>query len=545
MTGALTSAGFFLGGLALFLLGMETASDALKQTAGGRLRAMVTLFTANRFMALGAGILVTLFLSSSSAATVLFVGLANAGLLTLAQSIGLMLGAAIGTTLTVQIIAFKVTKFALVLIAGGYLVRWLSKYQPGKHAGALTMGVGFVFYGMHLMQQGAAPIQDFAAGRQLVSLLNDPVGGFLAGLLLTAVIQSSAAAIGGLVMPLAVSGALSGPAALPVVVGANVGTCVTALLGSLAGSLRGKQVAVGHLLAKTAGAVVVLMLVGPISRLCDWLTSALGTESARRMVANEHLVFNIVVVLLVLPVAGPFARLLEHVMGRRRGVGKGVAGRLDGSALADPERALMLAHREVLRMTGPVRSMLSAIPTIFEEDDERLLQDTTAMDDKVDLYQEVIETYVSRLDPEMLTPETGRMRSKLLLVTAELERIGDVVSLEIDALARRKIRLGSAFSVEGHVELRAFTSQVMDGYDRMMSFLAGKPDADPTPVLRHESRIEQVKRGLEEAHTRRVARGIVEAELTGRIYPDLLSALRLVHYHIARIVHGLLGYRAD
>jgi len=545
MTGALSALGMFLGGLALFLFGMETASDALKQAGGGRLRAMVSLLTSNRFLGVGAGILVTLFLSSSSAATVLFVGLANAGLVTLVQSVGLVLGAAIGTTLTVHIIAFKMTALALVFVAAGYLIRLASRYEPGRHLGAVAMGAGFVFYGMHLMQQGVDPIRNYAVGRQFITLLSNPAGGLAVALALTAIIQSSAATIGGLAMPLVVAGELTSVEAVPIVVGANVGTCVTALLGSLVGSVRGKQVALVHLGAKLLGAVLVLAFMGPFAALCETLTAGPAAGPARRLVANEHLLFNLLVVAVVLPLAGPFSRLVAAATGRRDRPAKGAAGRLAAAALDEPERALVLAHGEVVRMAGPVRRMLTDVLAVFEEDDVRLLEDTIAMDNKVDLYTEVIETYLSRLKTDDLTPESRRMQTKLLFAVGNLERIGDLVSREMAALARRKIQVASAFSVEAHAELRGFHRQVTADFDRMMLFLAAKQGADPAPVLLYENGIDDVKRRLEQGHFMRIQRGMVEAELTSRIYPDVLSALRLVHYYIADIVKALWDYHGE
>ena len=255
------------GGLALLLYGMQLIGEGLQRAAGGHLRHLLTRMTRNRFAAVGSGALVTAIIQSSSATTLMLIGFVSAGLLSFRQSLGVILGADIGTTVTVQLLAFNIQEFSLLLVGAGFAVSFLAHRRAAKSVGVAILGFGFVFLGMKVMTDGLAPIaNDELARRVVAALAANPFFGLVAGAALSAGMASSAATIG-LALSLAQQGILGLSGAIPVVLGANIGTCATALAASLRSTSDARRVAVAHIAFKVLGVALVFPFISPLAAL--------------------------------------------------------------------------------------------------------------------------------------------------------------------------------------------------------------------------------------------------------------------------------------
>jgi phosphate:Na+ symporter len=363
------------GGLAIFLYGMEKMSDALKIVAGDRLRDILGKLTTNRFMGLITGAGVTAVVQSSSITTVMLVGFVSAGLMTSVQSIGVIFGANIGTTITAQIIAFKVTKFSLLLVAVGFVMDFAGKRETVKHYGSLIMGLGLIFFGLAIMSSGMKPLRSYEPFILLMQDVSSPAIGIAVALVFTAAVQSSSATTG-VVIALATQGLISLEGGIALILGANIGTCVTAGLAAIGKDREAVRVAVAHVTFNIVGVFIIVWfipylaeLVRAISPAAETLTGAdkLAAETPRQ-IANAHTIFNVGFSLLFLPFVGAMAKFCEIVVPTRVLTPEEVATAkfkpkyLDELLIRTPAMALSMARREIIRMSQVVDEMLSAIP---------------------------------------------------------------------------------------------------------------------------------------------------------------------------------------
>jgi phosphate:Na+ symporter len=327
-----------LGGLALFLLGLGQLTDSVQALAGRGLKRWVGRLTSNRFSGAATGASVSAVLQSSSATTVLVVGLVSAGVLSLEQSLGVLLGANVGTTVTAQIVAFDVARIAVVFASGGLALALLAPRGPLRHAGAALFGLGLVFAGMGLMTRSAGPLQGHEAFLEAMTAVAHPLSAVLAGAVFTALVQSSSATVG-VVIVLAGRGLVSLEASVALVLGANLGTCVTACIAALGRPRPAVQAALAHLAFNLLGVVVWLPLLGPLAELVRQASPGAPpglpeaervAEALPRQVANAHLVFNLGTALLLIGFTSPLARAIRRIVPDRPGPGRGGRARRGG-----------------------------------------------------------------------------------------------------------------------------------------------------------------------------------------------------------------------
>ncbi len=308
-----------MGGLALFLFGMEQMSDALKIIAGQRMKNVLGQLTTNRFKAASAGAFITAVIQSSSVTTVLVVGFITAGLMTLSQSVGVIIGANIGSTVTAQLIAFKVTRIALLLVTIGFAILFTAKRQRNKQIGTAIMGIGLIFFGMQLMSQATEPLRSYPAFVNAMTNLDASIGAVLVGAGFTALIQSSAATTG-LVIVLASQGLITLETSIAIIFGANIGTCVTALLASIGKPTEALQAAMVHVLFNVIGVLIWFPFIGPFADFVRSLSPEVMAGKAieiPRQIANAHTIFNVSNTVLFLPFTAQLARFVQFLFPAR------------------------------------------------------------------------------------------------------------------------------------------------------------------------------------------------------------------------------------
>jgi phosphate:Na+ symporter len=437
-----------LGGLAMFLFGMEQMSEGLKAAAGDKLRDVLSRLTRNRVMGAVTGAFVTAVLNSSSVTTVLVVGFISAGFMTLVQSVGVIMGANIGSTFTAQIVAFNVTQYALVMVAIGFFMLFTAKQDKTRYYGAMLMGLGLVFYGMGVMGEAMTPLRSYQPFLDLMIRMENPLLGILVGAVFTGLVQSSAATTG-IAIVMATEGLISLPAGIALAFGANIGTCVTAILAALGKPVEALRAATVHIIFNIAG---VLLWVMFIPQLADFVAAispaspelagkARMAAEVPRQIANAHTVFNVANTLLFLGFTTYFARLAERLVPDRPEPEKIIIRPryLDAELIEMPAMALEGVRLELGHMGEIITGMFATLRSAFAERDRATCERVLKMDDQVDILHEAILEYLSEIRQQPLTDRQSMEFQALMSATINLESLADVIETELVDIAEKFI----------------------------------------------------------------------------------------------------------
>jgi phosphate:Na+ symporter len=523
-----------LGGTALLLYGVRLVGEGLQRAAGTRLRHILQTLSGNRLKALAVGAGVTAVLQSSSATTVMLVGFASAGLLSLRQTIGVILGADVGTTVTVQLLAFNLLAVSPLIVFLG----WVASLAKGTigYVGRAVLGFGFLFLGIRLIADGTAPLKESPLFRDvLAALIQQDIVLLLIAAAFTALVHSSAATIG-IAISLAASGLMPIEGAIPVILGANVGTAGTALVASAGANVEARRVAVAHAAFKIAGALIFL----PVMDAFAQLVRATAPDDAPRQIANAHTLFNVALAVLFLPVATWAADLITRLIPEREQRREG-AIYLDRQLLDTPAVAIGQAVREVLRMGDLVVRSLKDSLRVLERDDEDLMKAISKRDDEIDRLEEDIKNYLTQLREQSLTPEQAERETALLFVVVDLEAVGDVIDKQLMELAEKKIRGNHRFSEQGLREIADLHAKVVENLELAIAALAAGDASIAEKVLRHKSPISELERRYRQSHLDRLRAGLKESIDTSSIHLDVLLALRQVNSFATAIAYAVLG----
>lgn len=522
----------FLGGIAIFILGIEFAKEGLTGAVGDRLRTLVSKATSSRFKALLAGIVATVLLQSSTATTVILVSLASTGIITLAPATGIILGADVGTTVTVQILAFPVKDYGLLLVALAYGVRLL--VRRGLFRGVLEaiMGFGLIFFGMKLMGEGAAPLKDFSGLQDLLN--SSPLLGILISAVVTALIHSSAATIG-IAISLTHQGAIDLQAAIPIVLGANLGTSTTALLASAVAKPEGKRVAIAHVLTKLAAVILFLPLISVLKTLVEMI----GGDTARQ-VANAHMLFNVATAAIFLPFLNPLARFIERTFPFPPKEGEFGPAYLDPHALSEPSIALANVTREIFRMAEVVERMLALVMEALVKSDSDAIERMEAEDAKVDRLDSEIKFYLAKVPKRLMGDRLENEVLFLFSVSNDLEEVGDIISKNLVALARKKRRLGCQFSEEGLKEISEYHAAVLANFKLAMSAFATRDPVVAERVIEEKRRLRALLNDMEQRHMERLAKGIAATFDTATLHMNILGHLSRVNSVISSVAYRIV-----
>jgi phosphate:Na+ symporter len=526
-----------LGGMAIFIYGLQLASEGLQKWAGDQLRRWLTALTERRLSGLLSGTLLATMLQSSTATVLMLMGFVNAGLLSLSQVMSLLLGAGIGTTVIVQVMSFKVSQAAMLIVVIGFAIISLGKRGRTRAAGRAALGVGLVFLGIQLATEATSPLQHNTLLLQVIEALGaQPVLGLVAGAGLTAMVQSSAVTLG-LLLSLSFSGLLTLQTALPIVLGANLGNCVLPFMASMQASVDGKRVAWGYLLLRMSGVLGGLLLLAPFTTLAAWTAASLPHQ-----IANAHTLFNILLAFVAMPFL-PWGIALARWIVPEPPAGstdKAYVRYLDEGALETPSLAFAQAVREVLRMAEMVQRMLAQVIVVFETNDRDLVNDISEADDYVDYLEHHIKLYLTKLSRSALTDEQAARELEVIAFTSDLETIGDIVDIDLMHLAKKKIRKGLEFSKEGTEEIRRFHARVIENLElSIAAFTSGDAEL-AQKLLRHKVRIAEMAQDLTEAHIQRLHQGLRESIETSSIHLDLLSNLKRINSQLSNIAHPVL-----
>ena len=526
------------GGLALFLFGMQLAKDHMQRLAGERIRVLIQKLTDNPILGLLLGICMTITVQSSGATAVLLVGLGSSNLITTRQAMAVLLGAAIGTTLTVQLISFKIIEFGLPIITFGLLATFLLR-KPLKSFGYAIMGFGFIFYGMKLMGDASIAIRSAEVFQLIISYFNDHwLWGVTFGMLLSVLFQNSAAAIG-FTMAVAATGLLTLEGAIALVLGANIGTCTTALLASLGARPQGKQIAVAYLVMKITGVIIFIPLIGWFAILCQ----KTGVDP-QRQIANAHTIFNFSIAMLFLP----FLKLGEKIVNKIFPIVPDVGFRvkyITPQALESPPFAFAQATQEILRSADIVFTMLKNSIHLFEYFSPELRDEMHDLDDQVDILDREVRFFLSKLSQKDLTESQAGREIELISFASELENIGDIIDTNIVELAEKKSRKLLGFSEEGFHEINDFHHQVVENFQLAVSVFTGGDRDLAMKLLRRMEELRLLEDKLRETHLERLHRGLKESFATSSIHLDLLGLYQRINSAISSVAYQILDQTAS
>jgi phosphate:Na+ symporter len=461
-------AGLF-GGLALFLYGMDVMTQALKSAAGDYMKDILGKLTRNRFVGVGMGAFVTAIIQSSSVTTVLLVGFISAGLMSMSQSVAVIIGANIGTTITAQILAFKVTKIALPVIAAGFLLSFTAKSNNWKQVGMIMLGLGLVFYGMSIMSEALNPLRSFEPFIQFMVSMKNPLLGALVGAMFTAVVQSSSATTGILIV-IASQGLIGLESAIAIALGANIGTCVTAVLASIGKPREAVRAAVVHTLFNVAGVLIWIGFVPQLAELARIIspsaTGLAGTDllaaETPRQIANIHTFFNIINAIIFVGFTTQIARLVEWMIPNRpfKPQKAMLPKYLDDDLVSTPSIALETVRMELRRLGKRVRRMVKDIMPVAISGSRDELERVAGMDKVVDALHEAIIKYLAMISLSNLSDRQSKELMQLAETANDLEQIGDRIATTMVTSANKRI--------DEEVTVSPQTAAILNDYHAMV-----------------------------------------------------------------------------
>lgn len=520
-----------LGGIGIFLYGMYIASEGLKKSTSHHLKRFLTKVTKNQFFGSLAGIVLAAALQSSSAATVMVVGFVNAGLMTLRQAMGVMLGSAIGTTITVQLIAFKITDYALLFVAIGALV-FLSASPHIKSIGSVILGFGFVFFGMGIITDAMIPLQNNPAFTELFVYLSDNLLLMvLIALVFTAIIQNSAATIA-IAMTLAATGSLSLEAAVAIVYGANIGTVVTALISSISASKDAQRTAVAHAIFKIIGVLVFLPFTHLFVRGLELTGGDIG-----RQIANGHTIFNVVNLFILLPFCNKFADWMVMLIPEKEKTPKDVKY-LNKDSLEVSTVALVQTKKELWNMGKNIETnMFSRVSRFLEDESISDRRSVVHYEDSVDEVYRHIYHYLQDITKKDLSEAESNDSLKYLYINNELEGVSD--SLELIALTSMKLEEGNIHLNKWEMEgITKLYKDVLLSYQEALDAFEDNDQEKAYAVINRNPMILRMEKDLRFQHFNQ---GDNESSRLSSIYVDIMNELLRINHHTVNISHTLIG----
>lgn len=415
-----------LGGLGLFLYGIEYMSTSLKNLSGNRLKILIEKATDNIFMGLLTGIAVTVLVQSSSATTVIVIGLISAGLMSLRQAVGVMMGANIGTTVTAFLIGLKINEYSLILIALGAAIVIFITTKKASYTGGIILGFGMLFLGLELMSLGLEPLAEKGwFETAMISLAEVPILGVLAGTFLTVIVQSSSATIG-VVQQVFFDGNIALPGALAVLIGSNIGTTITAILASLSSPREAKQASMFHLLFNLFGSVIFLIFFGTYVKLLGNIENAFLGPNNKLTIAYAHIIFNTVTTIFVLFLVKYFVVLIEKMLPIKEDKDASLVEKLNYDLIiSSPVLALESAKGVVIEMGGIAQEMIKTARLYQNDNSEDYFGKIADLENRIDLYDKSIHDYLMEIQSFDLSQKYKQTQVILLDVIRDFERIAD------------------------------------------------------------------------------------------------------------------------
>ncbi|MCA0385843.1 MAG: Na/Pi cotransporter family protein [Firmicutes bacterium] len=530
-----------LGGLGLFLYGMTVMSEGLEKSAGNKLEKIIEKLSSNIFKGVFVGAIVTMIVQSSSATTVMVVGFVNAGIMNLTQAIGIIMGANIGTTITAQLVSIDISALAPIAIALGVGIKLFSKKNKQIIIGEIILGFGILFLGMEIMKDALKPLRELPAFIDMITSIGagsllGTIKGFLIGLIVTAIVQSSSATTG-IMVALALAGVLPIESAFPILLGTNVGTCVTALLSSISANRTAKRAALMHLLFNVIGTIIFITF---FSKITISIVSGMSDDPARQL-ANAHTLFNVVNTILLLPFAGLIVKAVSMILPttpeEKEASTFGVKY-LDDRILETPTIALGQAMKEVLHMGNLAKISYESAIQAIRDNDMKSVEKTFKIEKTINTLEREISEYLIKLSNTAIDNDDRKVIDGLFSTVNDIERVGDHAD-NIAELALYKIDNNVNFSEKAILELEEMVGKVTESYDLALQAMKEESRHHAQRVIEIEGVVDEMEKTLRKKHITRLNEGRCETS-SGIIFLDMLSNLERISDHSSNIALAVL-----
>lgn len=529
----------FLGGLGIFLYGIKFMGDGLQKSAGDKLRDILDRFTTNPIMGVIAGIIVTILIQSSSATTVITVGLVSAGFMTLRQAIGVIMGANIGTTVTAFIIGIDIGEYALPIIAAGSILLFFFKNKKVHNFGQIVFGFGALFYGLELMSGGMKPLRSLEAFHDLtLSMSSNPILGVVVGTVFTVIVQSSSATIG-ILQGLFAEELINLDAALPVLFGDNIGTTITAVLAAIGASVAARRAAAVHVMFNLIGTTIFLILLKPFTLLVETLQASLGLNQ-EMTIAFAHGIFNTSNTLIQLPFVGLLALIVTKLIPGEDSVFEYKAKHLDPVFIEQsPSIALGQAKEEVLRMGKFSVRGLEETVQYLNTGHQKHSDSAYQLEDAINNLDRKITDYLVSLATSSLSEHESAEHTVLMDTVRDIERIGDhfenIIELIDYKQANKVVITESAMA-----DLEQMFNLTISTVKEALQSLDHNDKEAAKHVVEKEEEIDKMERKLRKQHILRLNEGVCSGQ-AGIVYVDIVSNLERIGDHAVNIAEAVLG----
>ena len=535
-----------LGGLALFLFGMDTMGNALERTAGGKLQTILAKMSSNVPKGFLLGLAVTAVIQSSSATTVMVVGFVNSGIMTLKQAVGVIMGSNVGTTVTAWILSlsglegdsflvqlFKPSTLSPLLGTVGIILYMFTKSEKKKNIGAILLGFMALMTGMELMSSSMKFLKNEAWFAQLMVSFSNPFIGILVGAALTAIIQSSSASVG-ILQSMCSTGAVSYGCAIPVILGQNIGTCVTAMMGAIGANKNARRTAMVHLYFNLMGTLIFVLLFYGIGLFFPW--KFLSSSCNEMNIAVIHTAFNVAATALLLPLNGLLVKLATLSVPDDKQEEK--TELLDERLLGTPAVAIQRAHEIAVRMAEDSAEAMGLAMGLTRSFDSRTLEQIIALEDNTDRYEDALGTYLVKLSGINLSVADNRILNTLLYTVSDIERVADhAVSVGRAALEMEEKKIH--FSDQARAELEVLERAISDILSRTVEAYRSFDRNLAMKVEPQEQVVDALVREVKSRHIRRLRDGLCSVEY-GFVLEDLLTAFERTADHCSNVAVEIL-----
>ena len=527
-----------MGGLGLFLYGMNLMGEALEKAAGSKLKKIIELLTSNIFMGVIVGTIVTAIIQSSSATTVMVVGFVNAGIMTLPQAVGVIMGANIGTTVTAQLVSIDINGLAPIALGIGIVLYLFTNKPKTKHLAEVLIGFGILFTGMDFMKEAVQPLSEYEGfTNALLTFGKYPILGLLLGFGITAIIQSSSASMGMLVV-LASQGLIPLNSALPILYGQNIGTCVTSLLSSIGASISARRAALIHLMFNVLGTIIFLIFLnGIVVKAVVYM----DPDNVARQIANVHTIFNITSTLMLLPFNKIIIKLATKLApdNNTEDDDTKVVKFIDDRMIETPSIALVNVEKETLRMGEKSRESLDSAMTGIFEKSEKDLSNTLKKEKVINELQKTILNYLLKLSKAPLNEESREVIDSLFNTVNDIERIGDHAE-NLAELGKSSIVNDVVFSDNARSELSDMYNKVLSTYTYSLESMRTSDVDLACKVIKMEEQVDIMEKTCRLNHMRRLNNNMCSID-NGIIYLEILTNLERVSDHAVNIAQQVIA----
>lgn len=541
-----------VGGLALFLFGMQVMGESLEKTSGGKLKSILENLTSNRFKGLLLGLGVTAIIQSSSATTVMVVGFVNSGIMKLSQSVGIIMGANVGTTVTSWLLSLssinaegsfilqflKPSSFSPLLAFIGIILYMFTKKQKNRDIGGIFLGFAVLMTGMEIMSSSVEPLAESEGFRNILLLFSNPVFGVLTGALLTAIIQSSSASVG-ILQALSVTGGVTYANAVPIILGQNIGTCITAMISSIGANKNAKRAAVIHLCFNIIGAAIFLVLFYVLHAIIRF--PFINDSVSAFNIAIIHTIFNVFATMILFPF-GKQLEKLAYIIVPDKGSDK-KPQLLDERLLATPSVAVAQAKRLTNRMAEEACTSLKKAMSLLDKFDTKIVASIKETETEIDMYEDKLGTYLVKLSRESLTMDDSHEISNLLHSIGDFERMGDH-AINICEVAQEIHDKGLTFSPDATEEIHVISDALTEILDMTSKAFINEDIELAKCVEPLEQIIDSLKKKMKSHHIVRLQKDECTIE-TGFVFSDLITNYERVADHCSNIAVCLIQVAND